>query len=471
MDVELRVTWLSWAEYGEDIQEIRRRVFVTEQGFGPDMVHDPRDRDGLHLGVLSGGRLIAVVSAYLYPDDAPELSAMGLARVGGVTVQGAKRVELPGFRGRGITAWLVSAMSRQFHEVLRPARIILLLRGRHRVLERVYRGFSFRRHGEVELLGERMLVMKVEGAEDLRAFHLEHRRIDKGAAEQGLTAPSLVRFLADHGRLDLVATEALVAENIYTQPLSLAEEIPRLAEQGRLVLAEQLPRIAAAPFPAAPASLLDVGSGAGGYLASLRGLPRFAGYAVRGIEPSAELLCQARASHPALDLGQAGAYATGEESSSHDVITVNFVFIHLRNPDAALLEMYRVLRPGGILYVVDVNDETFRGPVEVLRLIRTHDSCYEGDRTIMSDLPGRAEQLGFEQLCRFATTVRNTGGPEPEFHPDEIRIGWQQGWGLLSFLGARKEIADEFVDVRNRFFRPDCELSVEIQTQVYRKPA
>ncbi|WP_188196927.1 class I SAM-dependent methyltransferase [Nonomuraea sp. SYSU D8015] len=471
-DAGVQARWVEWQEAGERIVDLRRRVFLSEQGFGDDMAHHDRDPAGLHLCAMSGDKIIGALAAYVYEPGAPELADLRLPEVDGLSVQIGKRVELPAYRGGLVTEQLGTSMMRQVMESLRPARFFIVLRGEHRQLAERYARRGFVRHTDLGADGDAVTVMTVEGRDALEELYLAYRALGKRSPDNGLKipVPSLVKFLADSGRDQLPARDRLGAENLYLEPLSLAEEMPRLTAQSRLVAAEQAPRLAATSFPAAPASLLDIGSGPGDRLAALARHPVFAGYRVRGVEPSPQLRARARSAFPELTLRQGTAYSTGEPDASHDVITASFLFIHLRNPDLALLEMWRVLRPGGVLYVVDVNDDSFTGPDRIRRMIETHDHHYPGDRAILTDLPRRAAEFGFEPETRFVTTVRNTGGSEPVFGEDEILLGREEGWGLLSFVRSLEAAKEQYREAEEHYFRTKCELSLNFETHVYRKP-
>lgn len=453
-------------------------MFVEEQGFAPAVIESPGDPDGIHLGAFDGDELVACIAGYLYGPDSSALADFGLPSVDGLTIQWSKRIELASHRSGGITELLAASVFRYVYESMRPVRIFLALQGPHRRLEGHYRRFfNFQRHGEVMLPSGggapvETTVMTVDGEAGLRALYLKMR----GAAESELrrcpaVVPSLVRFLVDEGRAGLLAGEPLSGENLYVAPLSLADELPRLAAQNRLQHLEQQPRLAATPFPPARegSRLVDIGTGTGVYLALLAKEPKLAGYEVVGVEPAPQLLAYARFAHPDLTFHRGTAYATGEADASADVITANFVFIHLRSPDLALLELRRVLRPGGLLYVVDVNDTTFRGPDVITKMVRAHHAHHEGDRTILTSLPRRAAEFGFEPVARFATTVRNTGGIEPIFGRDEIRLGRMNMWGLLSFMGQREELEEVFQAAQEHYLGSECEISLDIETHVYRK--
>ncbi|MBE3015206.1 methyltransferase domain-containing protein [Microbispora sp. NEAU-D428] len=469
--INIETRWMAWGDSGDEILDLRRRAFTGEQGWGEEMVRHPMDPDGLHLCAISGGEIVAVTSAYVYEPGAPELAALGLPATDGLTVQLSKRVEAPAFRGRYISKRLGMAVVRQVYESLRPDRFFLVLKGDHRHLTDRYSRGGFVKHAESGSGDDPVMVMKVEGDKALEELYLEYRALMAVCPPGGtpMSFPSLVRFLADDKREDLLAVAGLGAENLYVEPLSLDTELPRLTAQDRLVLAEQRARLASTPLPPAPASLLDIGSGPGTYLAAISQEAPFAGYRVRGVEPAAQLLAKARASFPELTFRQGSAYATGEEDASHDVITANFLFIHLRNPDLALLEMSRVLRPGGLLYVVDVNDTTYRGPAVIRRLIESYDRAYAGDRTILADLPRRAAQFGFELVRNFSTRVTNTGGAKPEFGPDEIRVDRAAAWQLISFMSSQRGLEDVYREARDHYFSSSCEGSMNIETQVYRK--
>jgi ubiquinone/menaquinone biosynthesis C-methylase UbiE len=313
--------------------------------------------------------------------------------------------------------------------------------------------------------------MTVEGEAALRALYLRLRAMAESVHRRcPVSVPSLVRRLADEGRTELLAAERLGSENHYVAPLSLADELPRLAAQNRLLYAEQRPRLAATTFPPAPARLVDVGTGTGVYLTLMANTPGLAGYKIRGVELSPQLLAYARFAFPDGDFVKGSAYATGEPDASADVVTANFVMIHLRNPDLALFEFWRVLKPGGLLYVVDVNDTTFEGPDVIRTMVETHHRWHEADRRIMATLPRRAAEFGFEAVARFSTTVRNTGGVEPEFAPDEVRLGRMSMWGMLAFMGQREELEGAFQAAEEHYLGTECEISLNVETHVYRKP-
>lgn len=464
--------WLRWADDREAILALRHAVFVEEQGFSPDIIVHPRDETGIHLGAFLGGRLVAGVTAYVFEAGAPELAAHGLPPVDGVTVQYTKRLELAPYRGHGVTEALGANIVRYVFECLRPARSFLILAGVHRKLQDHYRKlFDFRHHGDVGEGDDVRTVMTIDGDAALRTAYLKMRAMAESVHRRcPVVVPSLVRALVDEGRAGLLASDRLGRENHYVGPLSLADELPRLAAQNRLLYAEQRPRLAATNWGPAPRRLLDVGTGTGVYLQMMAKDPALVGTVVRGVELSPQLLAYARFSFPHADFVAGSAYATGEPDAAYDVVTANFVLIHLRNPDLALLEFWRILRPGGLLYIVDVNDTTFTGPDVIRTMVEEHHRWHEADRRILATLPRRAAEFGFEPVARHSTTVRNTGGAEPTFAPDEIRLGRMSMWGVLSFMGQREELEEAFQEAQEHYLGTECEISLNVETHVYRKP-
>ncbi len=472
----IEVRWLRWEDFGPAILELRRRVFGDEQGFDADVIESPRDPGALHLGALVDGTLVAAITAYVFEAGAPELAVYQLPAVDGLTVQVGKRIELPEYRGHGVTEVLLAGMLRLVYEALRPARMFLVLRKMHRGLRAVYaRMFGVGVHAELGEGEDSTVVMTIDGEPRLRLLYLKMRAMAESALRRcPVWVPSLVRHLREEGGESLLATARKVAENLYVGPLSLADELPRLAAQNRLLFAEQRPRLDVT-FPEASIAagesptLLDVGTGTGVYLSMMSREPGLLPYRVRGLEPSPQLLAYARFAYPDLEFLEGTAYATGQADASHDVVTANFVFIHLRNPDLALLEVQRILKPGGLLYVVDVNDTTFTGPAEIRAMIEAHHRHHEGDRTVLASLPRRAAELGLELVAHHRTTVRNTGGLEPSFATDEVRLGRMGMWGMLAFMGQREEIDEPFQLAQEHYLGSECEISLDVETQVFRR--
>ena len=106
----IEVRWLRWEDASEAILELRRRVYVEEQGFEMDVVASPRDASALHLGALVDGTLVATITAYVYESGAPELAQFELPVIEGLTMQVGKRMELAAHRGNGITEVLLAGL-------------------------------------------------------------------------------------------------------------------------------------------------------------------------------------------------------------------------------------------------------------------------------------------------------------------------------------------------------------------------
>jgi len=95
----------------------------------------------------------------------------------------------------------------------------------------------------------------------------------------------------------------------------------------------------------APGMLVDVGCGGGAFL----GLCRERGWRAIGYDPSAQAVAYAR---------EHGLEAYAEKwppcslpDESADAVTFINVLDHLRDPFVVLLEAWRILRPGGVLYI------------------------------------------------------------------------------------------------------------------------
>lgn len=104
------------------------------------------------------------------------------------------------------------------------------------------------------------------------------------------------------------------------------------------------------PRPAAGVRLLDVGAGPGLLLRTARGL----GLTTCALDPSAASRARlAAAGHMVWDVSLEAHRRAGH---TYDLVTLYETLEHLRAPEAALLDCYDLLAPGGVLAIVVPND-------------------------------------------------------------------------------------------------------------------
>jgi len=94
---------------------------------------------------------------------------------------------------------------------------------------------------------------------------------------------------------------------------------------------------------ASGATLLDIASGPG-YVAAAA---RRRGWSPVGVDFSESMVALARKLHPGIDFRVGDAEALAFPDAQFDRAVMNFGILHLAHPDAAISEVYRVLREGG----------------------------------------------------------------------------------------------------------------------------
>jgi len=150
------------------------------------------------------------------------------------------------------------------------------------------------------------------------------------------------------------------------------------------------------------AALLDVGCGTGQLLRRLGGRFRCA-----GCDPAEEMIRRARERNPGIELKMAAAESLPYEDGSFDAVLCIEVMRYLAEPDPALCELARVLRPGGLALVTFaplfsttlyplVNVVAARAPIPGLTHVRQHFRTVRGTRRLL----GRA---GFTRVEVNAT--------------------------------------------------------------------
>ena len=158
--------------------------------------------------------------------------------------------------------------------------------------------------------------------------------------------------------------------------------------------------LGAVPHDADP-RVLEVGCGNGAATAHL--LAHLQPAELVGIDPAQGFVRMAKARYDAradVRFHVGDAADTGEPDASFDLVVAHTVFSHLPDPDAALCEARRVLRPGGRLVIFDgdyaastvalVPGDPLQTAMEAALRHLVHDPY------LMRRLPAMAREAGFE---------------------------------------------------------------------------
>jgi ubiquinone/menaquinone biosynthesis C-methylase UbiE len=162
-------------------------------------------------------------------------------------------------------------------------------------------------------------------------------------------------------------------------------------------------------------SILDVGSGLG--LLARQVAARCPSAEVIGVEYSEMQLRAAAGGLPAnLRFLQGDAHALPFPEARFDVVYCRFVFEHVPRPAVVCAEMYRVLRPGGKVFVQenDISLQRFDPPVPkfdaIWRKVAVLQERLGGDALIGSKLFRLLQQAGFRDVrLSFAPDAYRAG--------------------------------------------------------------
>jgi ubiquinone/menaquinone biosynthesis C-methylase UbiE len=209
-------------------------------------------------------------------------------------------------------------------------------------------------------------------------------------------------------------------------------------------------------------SLLDIGCGPGTITADLAAL--VAPGQVVGVDAASEVVAQAEAYATEGDLTNlrfevGDLFALQYGAASFDVVHAHQVLQHLTDPEAALVELRRVLRPGGVLAVRDSDYGAFTWAPADPRLERWRQLYLAvtqrngHDARIGPSLLGLARAAGFEEV-HVSSTCWTFADPESRrwwggLWADRIRLSRFAEQALAYQLSDVEELellAQAFVD-------------------------
>ncbi|MEZ5246182.1 MAG: methyltransferase domain-containing protein [Acidimicrobiales bacterium] len=177
------------------------------------------------------------------------------------------------------------------------------------------------------------------------------------------------------------------------------------------------------PHLATGARILDVGCGPGSLTADIAA--HAPGSIVTGIDASADVVAAADAAH-----GDVAEFTTGDihaldfPDGHFDVVHAHQVLQHLERPVAALEEMRRVTRPGGVVAVRDADyggmtwAPDFAGITEWMRVYQAMTAANGHDANAGRHLLGWVRAAGFVELDTTASVW---------CYADPVRRRWWSG--------------------------------------------
>lgn len=191
-------------------------------------------------------------------------------------------------------------------------------------------------------------------------------------------------------------------------------EYQRLEEQAELTFADEVPVLRAAGLGA---PLLEVGAGTGAVTRRLRAaIPDLP---VIALDVDEEILAVGRAADLTV-VGDAAALPLADGSVGS--VLLRYVVQHLPDPVAVLREVRRVLRPGGVVVVTDVDDglwgiadPTYPDGALVHRRLAAVQARAGGDRRVGRRLVRLLREAGFPYARLHCLATTNDDRPTAAF--------------------------------------------------------
>lgn len=142
----------------------------------------------------------------------------------------------------------------------------------------------------------------------------------------------------------------------YAENTDIAAELARLEAQAALSWSAEARRLSALSLPAAP-DVLELGAGPGFVTERLAAL--FPTARITALDRDPRLLAKAGvrlADRPGTSFVLADAASTGLPEARFDLVVTRYLLQHLADPRPMLAEALRLLRPGGVHAVIEVDD-------------------------------------------------------------------------------------------------------------------
>jgi len=147
----------------------------------------------------------------------------------------------------------------------------------------------------------------------------------------------------------------------------------------------------------------------------------------------------------AVTFKQGDAQALPYDSDSFDIVTCQTTLIHVRNPRAAVIEMHRVVKPGGLVLCAEPNnvvsslvksnlsaedsiEDTIRDVKHALMLERGKMLLGEGDNSYGDLLPGVFSEVGFDDIRVYLSDKASPLYPPYETPEQQALLRTDQEW-------------------------------------------